>query len=237
MNRTSEILSVSDQIAEDILNLILRGEIKLGQKLPTETFLADEYGVSRPTIRNALSTLENQHILHSRQGCQGGWFVSNSNTNNIAKILAKHVTSLSNSKQITAKDLIELRSMVEIKSCGLAALRRTSDDLQAIASAIPTNYQKLSDYEYHSQDIEFHRQVAQATQNHLIILTIDVTTMIQELFAMASPAPENKRLLLNQSLLDIYEAIVKQDAKAAEEAMHAHLFFFKKLSGNITFGK
>lgn len=235
MDKTSEILSVSDQIVEDILNSILRGEVKLGQKLPTETDLAKLYGVSRPTIRNALVALENQHILSSRQGCQGGWFVSSNDTYSVAKILGRHMTFLLNSNQITSQDLFEVRSMIEIKSCGLAALRRTPEDLQAIAASIPVNHEGLNDYEYHSQDIEFHRRVAQATHNPLIILTIDITAMIQELYAMSSPAPEKKRQLLNQSLFDIYQAIVNQDVRGAEEAMHNHLYFFKKISKNISF--
>ncbi len=237
MTKPTEILSVSDQIVEDILNSILQGEIKLGQKLPTETELADEYGVSRPTIRNALTTLEKEHILRSKKGCQGGWYVIDSNTSSVAKYLGRYMTLLLNSNQITSKDLLEIRSMIEVKSCGLAALRRTPEDLQAIAAAIPVNYQNLSDYEYHSQDIKFHRRVAEATHNPLIILTLNATSMAQELYAMTNPAPEKRRQELNKSLLDIYQAIVKQEVREAEEAMQIHLQFFKQMSGNVSFKK
>ncbi|NLB89395.1 MAG: FadR family transcriptional regulator [Syntrophomonadaceae bacterium] len=236
MNKSSEILSVSDQIAIDILRSILRGKIKLGQKLPTEATLAKEYGVSRPTIRNALITLENENILKSKQGCQGGWYVTDNNPASVAKHLGSYLSLLIDSNQITSKNLWEVRNLIEVKACGLAAVRRTSEDLQAIAAAIPVDYANLSDYEYHSQDIEFHRRIAEATHNPLIVLIVNITTMVQELYAMTSPAPEKRRQELNKNLFEIYEAIFKQDVRQAEEAMAKHLQCFKQMSGNVSFG-
>ncbi|MGR6835130.1 FadR/GntR family transcriptional regulator [Syntrophomonas erecta] len=235
MKKPTEIRNVSDQIAEDLVNSILRGELKLGQKLPAETALAEEYGVSRPTVRNALQTLERENLLRSKQGCQGGWYVSSSNIEQVTNYLGRYLALSLNSNQITSTHLSEIRSMVEVKGCGLAAMRRTAEDIQAMAAALPINYQDLNDYEYHSQDIEFHRQVAAATHNPLIIITIHATTMAQELYAMTVPAPEKTRQVLNQSLLNIYQAIVEQDVSRAEEAMSNHLDYYKKMSSGVFF--
>ena len=140
-----------------------------------------------------------------------------------------------NSNAISSAHLAEIRTIVEVKGCGLAAIRRTPEDLQAIAAAIPVHYQSLNDYEYHSQDIEFHRRVAEATHNPLLVITIRATTMAQELFAMTSPAPDRIRRELNQSLLTIYQAIVEQNSRRAEEAMPEHLGYYKRLSGSTYF--
>lgn len=66
--RRHEILTVSEQIEEGIKNAILQGELKLGEKLPTEAELAEIYGVSRPTVRIALKSLEEKGILMARKG-------------------------------------------------------------------------------------------------------------------------------------------------------------------------
>lgn len=232
--KASEIRNVSAQIVEDLLDSILRGELKLGQRLPPEVAMAEEYGVSRPTIRNALLTLENEHILQVKKGAQGGWFVRNDNIDQVATYLGRYLSIFLNSNQITSAHLMEIRSMVEVKGCGLAALRRTSEDIQAIAAALPTG-EDLSDYEYHSQDIEFHRCIAQATHNPMLIITIQATTMAQELYAMTTPAPEKTRQELNQTLMDIYQAIVQQDVRKAEEAMKIHLGYYKRMTANIHF--
>lgn len=235
MNKSAEIQSVSEQIVEDLLNSILRGEFKLGQKLPSETNLAETYGVSRPTIRNALSVLETEHIVRSKKGCQGGWYINNRDTNQVANYLGRYMALSINSNTLSSAHLAEIRAIVEVKGCGLAAIRRTPEDLQAIAAAVPVNYQDLNDYEYHSQDIKFHRRVAEATHNPLLVITIQATTMAQELFAMTSPAPERIRRELNQNLLTIYQAIVEQDSRQAEKAMLEHLEYYKRLSGSTHF--
>lgn len=235
MKKLPEILNVSDQIVDDFINSILRGELKLGQKLPSESSLAEKYGVSRPTVRNALISLERENILRSKQGCQGGWYVSNDNIKQVATYLGRYLAISMNSKQISSSDLTEIRSMVEVKGCGLAAIRRTPEDMQAIAAALPVDYQDLSDYEYHSQDIQFHRRVAEATHNSMIIITIHATTMAQELYAMTVPAPQRVRQELNHNLLSIYQAIVQQDSPKAEAAMIEHLSYYKKMTANISF--
>lgn len=232
--KASEIRNVSAQIVEDLLDSILRGELKLGSKLPAEVNLAEEYGVSRPTVRSALLTLENEHILQARKGAHGGWYVCNQNVQQVATYLGRYLSLSINSNQINSSHLMEIRSMIEVKGSGLAALRRTPEDIQAIAAALPTG-ENLNDYEYHSQDIEFHRRVAEATHNPMLIITIQATTMAQELYAMTTPAPAALRQELNQTLMDIYQAIVQQDVKEAEKAMEFHLGYYKKMTANIHF--
>lgn len=232
--KASEIRNVSAQIVEDLLDSILKGELKLGSKLPSEVTLAEEYGVSRPTVRSALMTLENEHILQAKKGAHGGWYVCNKDVNQVATYLGRYLSLSLNSNQINSSHLMEIRSMIEVKGSGLAALRRTPDDIQAIAAALPTG-EHLNDYEYHSQDIEFHRRVAEATHNPMLIITIQATTMAQELYAMTTPAPEALRQELNQTLMNIYQAIVQQDVKKAEEAMEIHLGYYKKMTADIHF--
>ncbi|HZK43747.1 MAG TPA: FadR/GntR family transcriptional regulator [Syntrophomonadaceae bacterium] len=232
MDKSVDILSVSEQIVVDILNSILGGEIKLGQKLPTESFLAEKYGVSRPTVRDALTSLEDSLVLQPKKGCHGGWFVKNSNNKHIARYLESFLTMLLDSEQIKSEDLLEMRLILEVKGCGIAAMNRTVEDIQAIAAAIPLNYNEMTDYEYHSQDIEFHRRIAEATHNPLIIASIKVTTMVQELYAMTTDAPPTRRKELNNNLLDIFQAIVKQQPREAEEAMKIHLSFADDMTSN-----
>lgn len=232
-----EILTASDQIEDDLKNAILRGELKLGEKLPTEAELAEVYGVSRPTVRTALKSLEEKEILRSRKGCQGGWFVRSRNKDQVAAYLGSYMTMLLNSNQLTSAQLWEIRSIVEVKGCGLAAVRRTPEDLQAIAAALPVEYKNLSDYQYHSKDIEFHRRVAEATQNPLLVITINATTMAQELYAMTIPAPDKIRQELNNNLLQIYKAIVEQNVVQAEKAMAEHLGYYKRMTGRVSFSK
>lgn len=152
--------SLSTQVASLLSERIRSGEYAPGARIPTESRLCDEFGVSRTVVREAIASLRADGLLRSRQGI--GVFVSERPRAGSFQISEEEVRSLSESIE-----LLELRLSVEVESAGLAAERRTAEELAVIEDlmnridamrdqpdSIPVHY-----------DFDMHIAIARATHN------------------------------------------------------------------------
>jgi GntR family transcriptional repressor for pyruvate dehydrogenase complex len=157
------------EIVDQLLRLIKRGHIALGDKLPAERQLAQQLNVSRSALREAMTALEVLGIVEVKAGV--GIFIGNggadSNTgvmDEVAKLITK----------VGPLEILELRTLIEPGVARLAARRRTADDLLAMEGAVQQMGQELKEgRDAWQPDWGFHRAVAAATQNPLVEMVFE----------------------------------------------------------------
>lgn len=208
------------QVAAFVRFEILRGNLKPGDKLPTEQEFALQHGVSRAVIREAIAKLRHEGLVVSRQGI--GAFVASPEA---ANSLTLEPNSLAVPEDY--RHLYELRMMLETGAAQLAALNRTDEDLVEMARCID-NMAAVKDLHgaYVETDISFHRAVAGATKNPFVSLFISfVDVKLQESILVALRTLEfatTSAIALGEHRL-IYEAIKVRDPAGAAAAMLSHL--------------
>jgi GntR family transcriptional repressor for pyruvate dehydrogenase complex len=221
--RQVRIPRVYSLVMEQIRELIQGGQLKPGDKLPTERSLAEQLGVSRSSVREALSALEVLGVINSRQG--------------LGNYVAHNVSSELPQDQYESLiveggplEIIEARQLFEPGVAGLAARRRTDADLQAMRVCL-TEMERLIAESSNAwePDWGFHVAVANAGHNAVVsalaeLITQRVSGRLWQLMRERNYASDPARPLqyLN-SHRRIYEAIARGDAGAAEDAARRHL--------------
>ncbi|RST77187.1 FadR family transcriptional regulator [Siminovitchia acidinfaciens] len=220
--KNKKILTLSEQISEHIKEAIISGSLKKGDKLPPEQELADQFEVSRPTIRDAIKLLSASKLVTTRSGAKGGHFVSEISPDSFISDFSDYLSLSLGLKGVTFDELMEFRKIIEVQSCILASQRRTEEDLIKLKKILPEINTPLSDFEYFQQDFEFHRAIAAATHNPLFIITVESITNVLNLFRSLH-LNESLKQNLAIELSDIYSAIEQQDKKMAQEKMYYHI--------------
>ncbi|HLW28459.1 MAG TPA: FCD domain-containing protein [Kiloniellales bacterium] len=211
---------LADQVYEVLLLQIARGAYRVGQRLPSEPQLCNEFGVSRPVVREALARLRLDNIVRSRRG-SGSW-VEREPSDAIATIapsgsIAEIVRSY------------EFRAGVEAEAAALAAQRREGRDLQVLARSIEVLAAALKRNEVGAKaDIDFHRAVAVASRNSLFIQTVDMlSNSMRDGITVARRLKQQSNSDRIHQVLDEHEqvllAIREEDPDRAREAMHRHI--------------
>ncbi len=209
-----------EQIITHIRGAISAGKLRPGDRLPPETDLARSLGVSRPTVREALKVLEALNVLESSTGPTGGTFVRSLDGPGVAEYLKDSITLLLDIDQLTLEELWAVREDIEIRAVGMAAVRRTEQDLETMRRTIESDEYK--DFDAYFPDITFHRAIANASKNRLLSLfTLSIHMTIRTL-AERYILPEAKEVSQNQHRL-LYEAILNQDEALARVRMKEHL--------------
>jgi GntR family transcriptional repressor for pyruvate dehydrogenase complex len=215
---------LAEAIAEHIERLILEGVLRPGEKLASERDLAERLEVSRPSLRDALEMLEKRGLLAtSREGTRVTQFLSGL-TDPLAGLLQSN-------EQVTA-DYFEYRAAVERTAAGLAAVRATAPERQAIRECLAemAAAHEVQDADREAEaDIVLHRLIYAASHNLVILhvmrafsemLRRDIFFNRTSLFAQA---PFRDALLAQHKAIG--EAVVAGDPDAAERAIHEHLKF------------
>jgi len=204
------------RVAKLISSEIIDGRLRPGDRLPTEQELSAMFSVSRNVVREAIARLRSEGVLRSRQGA--GVFVTEAQARAAFRI--EH-EELQNRERLSR--LFELRGILEIEAAGLAAMRRSEDDLRAIDAAMR---RLREDADSTDADLDFHRAVARAAGNDYIATFIGfIAEHVRETIAICrstfNPAV-NSRVQLKEHGA-IHEAIVNRDAAQARSAMRKHL--------------
>lgn len=170
--------SVVDQIIETIKHALIRGELSPGQRLPSEPELAKQLGVGRSAVREALKVLQALGVVIARQG--SGTYIAEEPSEKLLNPLAFAIMLGSN----VSTELIELRVMIEIGYCELAAGQATAADwkqIETTAAAMESAFKKGErDFETLAHmDLEFHYSILDATHNPLVI---KIGRTVEELF-------------------------------------------------------
>ncbi len=212
---------LSEEIAEQLRQLIQDGQLLPGQQLPTESAMIEQFGVSRTVVREAISALNADGLVLPQQG--RGVFVAEDMTQRPFRLGKVTMNECDHIVQI-----MELRLCLEVESAGLAAARRSLADLEKIDDALATlvTVQKRGD-EGAQEDFAFHLQIAEATQNTYIadFLRYLGPFIIPRAAMRTVTGLERENYLeeLSREHANIRDAIAREDAEAAADAMRLHL--------------
>ena len=198
--------SLAKQIADSIHESIVDGRLQADDQLPTEEQLAERFGVSRPTVREALKRLAAQNLIHSKRGPKGGTFVKRPNQEEAQSALTTATTLLVSMGEFSFSEIAEARHELELLCCKLVVERRTDEHLQRMAAELAIQRSEISDEAFCASDVRFHRAFVDATGNRL--LQFNLSTVIEGLQPVANLlvfrfrqrqviVDQHKRLLLN----------------------------------------
>ncbi|MEM7424738.1 MAG: FadR/GntR family transcriptional regulator [Pseudomonadota bacterium] len=172
--------SVTRQIAEQIRQSIVDGRLKADDRLPTEHELAEQFNVSRPTIREALKRLAAQNLIHSRRGPTGGTFVRAPTEQEVRANLTTAATLLVSFGEFDLTDIAEARQELELMCGRLAAERRSDSHMAVMRDEVALQKDgALSDEDFCASDVRFHRALVDATGNP--VLQFVMSTVIEAL--------------------------------------------------------
>src|SRR3954447_11343245 len=135
-HRRAERRSISEQVADSIRVYMQQHELQPGDRLGREEDLAREFGVSRPTLREALRVLSSSYLIRASKGPGGGIFVAATPEEGIGRILTDSVASMLSAHNIEIDELLETRMLLEVPLAGLAAQRATDADIERLGQVI-----------------------------------------------------------------------------------------------------
>lgn len=212
-----------EQVADQIRELIMTGEIAPEHRLPNEAVLANEFGVSRPTIREALRVLGSQNLIRTAKGSQGGSFVTIPSLTHISDSLGANIGLLSRSTDVTLEEFLELRELLEVPAARLAAARRNDAALGRLRAAIPNAPLGLSTDEQFVYNRDFHSVLAEASGNTLLMIAAQPIFTVLQTHLRHSVRGEDFHATVNADHHRILDALEAGDTNAAAEEMQEHL--------------
>jgi GntR family transcriptional repressor for pyruvate dehydrogenase complex len=208
-------------LAERIRLQVLAGVLTAGDRLPNETELGTQYGVSRSTVREALRLLSSEHLVVTTRGVGGGSFVSYPNSEQISRNLQTGI-SLMGSARVSVDDLLEVRLMLEVPGAAMAAERRLPDDLVALHAAL-LDHEGQQPATLHANTRNFHQLLLVASHNPLLeLVTVPLFLVLDKRFARED-APESFWLAVDDDHRRILRTVEEGDAAGARQAHHEHL--------------
>jgi len=218
-----EVISVQrlyQQVAEQVARLIAAGEFLPGNRLPPERDLARQFGVSRPTVREAMVALELAGLVEVRTGA--GIYV------NAKPAEARMLPLWLGDSGPGPIELIEARRTIEPVVAAAAARRASRHDLAAIEETLLDMARSTDSPSFRSADRRFHQRIAQASGNSVLVAMVDslwaqmFTPIFERLGRRTGLLPERRDLARDEHMA-IVAAISAHDPEAARRAMSTHL--------------
>ena len=214
------------RIVEQIEDALARGELKPGQRLPSERELVTQFGASRSTVREALRVLESNGVVRSRPGDPDGPEVLPFSP----VLLRKQMTRLARVEELSLAELISFRMILDGSANLLAARLRTDAELAdmektiaAMGEAIDAGYEEFSE-----ADVAFHDAIAMASRNSLIQVCNQVVRgVVLSLISDKVAHARNSKALMRQSLHhheEVLEAIRAGDGPGAARTSRQNLY-------------
>jgi DNA-binding FadR family transcriptional regulator len=160
---------LSAQIAQAIRNAIVSGELIVDERLPSESELADQFQVSRPTVREALKRLAAQSLIRTQRGATGGAFVNRISFEDAYSQQITTSTLLLSMNAVSFDTACEARYALERACAALSAERRTADQLATMRAEIFRQAQPgLTDEAFCASDVAFHRALVDGADNPVL---------------------------------------------------------------------
>jgi DNA-binding FadR family transcriptional regulator len=216
-----------EQVADQLRSLIIGGHLAVGDRLPNETELAKEFGVSRATVREALRTLAAQRLILTAKGAGGGTYVANPGLDFISEFLQANINLLTETHHITLLELLEAREHLEVFAAKLAAERRTKTELLRLRDSVPSVQEAMGKQERFGFNINFHSIMMEISGNGLLYLSaLPVFSVLQTNLARGE-LTEKWHKDVSRQHAHIADAIEAGDGNAASDLMKSHLAFIR----------
>lgn len=221
--RRSQVLSVPDQLSVSLERLILDGELRSGDRLPTEHELGEIFGVSRVSVRQALHELEARGLIDRKPGRGTVVTSAASAPAGHAGDVISALLDVSEPGTVELTRIMELRSVIEPPIAALAAARVTARDVEQLRSLVEEMESETDLDRYAVLDRAFHQAISQYTHNPLLAqLTEMIATEIAPSRRGSLQSPE-RRTASSAAHRRIFEAIAEHDADRAEMEAKDHV--------------
>jgi DNA-binding FadR family transcriptional regulator len=209
-----------EEVAEQIRTQLTRGNLRSGDRLPSERDLAERFRLSRNTIREALRSLEMAGILEFRKGATGGAFVREGRGDAVVSSFG----DLFRLGVFKPENLTEARLIIGVAVTRLACQRGTPEDFDALRANIAASEATIAGADTEQRvsiNLEFHRLLARASKNLVLIILTDSLIEIQrQLLKIVTPTPNEPVIRSRRRLLG--HLLARDEIKATQE-MEEHL--------------
>ncbi|MBD9443441.1 MULTISPECIES: FadR/GntR family transcriptional regulator [Pseudomonas] len=215
---------LAEHIARSLSDEIASGRLRPGDRLPTEQFLSQNFGVSRNVVREGIATLRAQGLIQSRQGV--GVFVAAAPAAERAP-LPENAPLLDGDN--TIRNMFEVRAILESQAAALTATHMTPRKLKTIQDAVlRMQYEGEPTLDTVNADLDFHRAVAAASGNDYLetmIRTVlePMRALITMNFARRGPVFSNIPHAARGEHEELVQAFIDRDAGAARQIMGQHI--------------
>ena len=219
---TQRDAGLPERLSEQIIQLILDENLKQGDRLPKETVLVERLGAGRSSVREAMKLLQSRNIVRIRQG-SGTYVASNPG-------VADDPLGFTfiEDKQRLARDLLEVRFMIEPQMASMAAENATDAQIVCIKELCDES-QRLAEAgeDYSAADTAFHSAIAESCGNVVVPRLMAVLKSSVPLFIDVT----GKKLVTEtiSTHRDIADAIAAHDSTAAHDAMYLHLVYNRNI--------
>ncbi len=219
-----------DQVEQQLREAILDGHFGQGEKLPPETQLAQQFGVSRPTVREALGALVSAGLIRKVPGVAGGSFVNTVTPDSLSQMLSDSMDTIVRIGALDIAEITAVRRVLEIPAAELAARNRTKADLEKMKAVVEQQkHTTIDDPDIPEYDLRFHTAIGYASGNRLLAAFIasvhDATHPAQ--FLDVTPDVAQKTI---RQHIAIVAAIEAGEPEAAGAAMNDHLDYVLRYS-------
>ena len=217
--------STSEEVVTQLREMIHRGELRSGDRLPPERDLAKLLGVSRPTLRAAIRSLAAVGVLQSKQGA-GTFVVKSDGPPALDSAPLRMMASLHG---FTTTEMFEARRSLEMAIAALAAERATGEQMASMAEEIAGMFASLEDPEqFLVHDMRFHQTVAASSGNRIMTALMNMVATV--LFDVRRKTVNRARDLKESAEMhrEIYRAIRDRNTDAARNAMRDHLMLAQR---------
>jgi GntR family transcriptional repressor for pyruvate dehydrogenase complex len=225
--------SASEDVADAIRGYMFANGLQPGDRLGREEDLAQRFGVSRPTLREALRLLSSAHLIRATKGPGGGIFVAATPEQGIGLSVAESVASMLSAESIELDELIETRMLLEVPLAGLAAQRATEADVAQLRAILDEAGDVAQGDSFRVLDSRLHGTIAAIAGNRLARAFTDWIGQVLQppLHMLVEPAVVDAVVV--EQHRDIVRAIERGDPGAAERAMREHLVYLHDLVGAV----
>ncbi len=212
--------TLAQRVGGELEKVIVQSRFLPGERLPSERDLAERFGVSRTVVREAVRGLAAKGLLEVRAG--SGTIVRAPSAKLVVDSMSR-LLSMSGGEPAHRK-VVEVRRVLEVEIAGLAARRRTGEDIERIQQILNTAEEQLDDPEtFVETDVAFHATLARATHNELFPILLDsianVMVQVRLLGLQVSGTP--RRALDHHRR--IFRSVKAGDVAGARRAMDAHM--------------
>ena len=214
-----------DRVVSEIQTLIVEGRLQPGTQLPPERELAEQLGVSRTVIREAVHILMTKGLLETRPGV--GTIVREMTTAQVVEPISLLVKLRDGGTDF--EDLHQVRSILEVEIAGLAALQATPDDIVSLKQLMAETDASVDDAEtFAALDADFHQVLANMTHNPILLLIVAVIRdLLADYILMVTRRIEPRRQVIPYHR-QIVDEVAAKDVEGARQAMRGHLVQIRK---------
>ena len=211
--------SLANRLTSQLEQMIVDNRVQPGDRLPAERELARQFGVSRTVVREAVRALQAKGLLEVHTG--SGTIVRSPSAAAVSQTMTLFLRA--GRPELDYRQVLEVRRLLEVEIAGLAAERRTEQDLERLNEVLALTPNVTSREEYVKVDIGFHALLAQATHNELFVLLLDsIVEILRKVREMAFDIP-SAPLRAYQYHSAIMTQVQQGNAEGARQAMRDHL--------------